>query len=223
VTRAIEVRALRHAFRGPAGEVVVLDGVDLDVEVGERVAVIGRSGSGKSTLLALLGGLDQVQSGEVTVAGCSLAGMGGNDLARFRSSSIGFVFQHFGLLDALTARENVEMAAALAGVPLGERRRRADELLDRVELTERRHHRPAALSGGERQRVAIARALVNRPSVLLADEPTGNLDDVSAQVVGDLLADLAGSRDAAVVVVTHDVALARSAERQLHLRAGTLE
>ncbi|MEP7104504.1 MAG: ABC transporter ATP-binding protein, partial [Chloroflexota bacterium] len=172
----IEVRALAHRYRGPAGEIPVLGGLDLDVEPGSFVALVGASGAGKTTLLAILGGLEPVQSGRVVVGGQDLATLGSAGLARHRRRTVGFVFQHFGLMEALTARENVELALTFAGAPRRTRRGRALELLDDVGLAGRADHLPGRLSGGEQQRVGIARALANRRPLLLADEPTGNLD-----------------------------------------------
>ena len=174
---SIVVEGLGHRYASRSDTVTVLDGLDLVVDGGAHVALTGASGSGKSTLLCVLGGLESPQVGSVTVAGHDLAGLDREALARFRRDTVGFVFQHFGLLDALTASENIELACALAGVGVAERRRRAAELLAAVGLEPRGGHRPLELSGGERQRVAIARALANRPRLVLADEPTGNLDE----------------------------------------------
>src|SRR5262245_17639610 len=172
---AISVRGLTHRYPAPEGTLAVLEGVDLDVPAGGYVTVTGPSGAGKSTLLSVLGGLEVLQEGSASVGDVDLAGLAGDQLAAYRRTTVGFVFQHFGLLEALTAAENVELAAGLAGVAPGARRRRAAELLDAVGLAGRARHQPLQLSGGERQRVAIARALANRPRLLLADEPTGNL------------------------------------------------
>ncbi|HEV3225492.1 MAG TPA: ABC transporter ATP-binding protein, partial [Acidimicrobiales bacterium] len=173
---AIQVHGLAHRFTTSAAPLTILDNLHLDVEPGDHVALVGPSGAGKSTLLALLGGLEPPQSGAVIVDGQDLATLSGDGLAEFRRRTVGFVFQHFGLLDTLTAAENIELAAMLDGAGRRHRRRRALELLDAVGLAERATHQPGQLSGGERQRVAIARALANRPRLLLADEPTGNLD-----------------------------------------------
>jgi len=183
---------------------------------------VGPSGSGKSTLLALLGGLDRPQDGHVSVAGQDLSFLGRDDLARFRARMIGFVFQHFGLLESLTAVENVELAATLTGAPSRVRRRRAHDLLEAVGLADRAEHAPGRLSGGERQRVAIARALMNGPRLVLADEPTGNLDASSAGVVIDLLVATATSAGGALVIVTHDPPTAARADRILQLHDGRL-
>lgn len=217
---AILVEGLSHSFDTAQGPLTVLDGIDLQVAATEHVAVVGRSGSGKSTLLSLLGGLETPQEGRVDVLGHPLGELGRDELARFRASEVGFVFQHFGLLDTLTALENVELACAVAGGARRGRRARAEALLAQVGLLPRRDHRPLALSGGERQRVAIARALVNEPRLVLADEPTGNLDDEAAATVADLLASLPSTSGATVVVVTHDHALADRADRVVRMRGG---
>jgi putative ABC transport system ATP-binding protein len=217
---AVDARGLTHSYATPGGELTVLDGLSLEVETGDHIAVMGRSGSGKSTLLALLGGLAKPQAGTLRVQGHDLAELAGDDLAAFRRDEIGFVFQHFGLLDTLTAAENVELACSLAGVRAGARRIRSSELLEAVGLAARGRHRPHQLSGGERQRVAIARALANEPRLVLADEPTGNLDDEAAAMVAELLASLPAERGVTVITVTHDVVLAGSAARRVHLDRG---
>jgi len=194
----------------------------MELEPGGYAAVTGVSGAGKSTLLAILGGLEPVQGGSVLVAGEDVARLRGSDLARFRRERIGFVFQDFGLLTMLTARENVEVALALAGVPRRDRRDHADRLLAEVGLADRASHRPARLSGGELQRVAMARALANNPRVILADEPTGNLDEGSAGRVMDLLERLRQERGCTLVVVTHNPELAARADRRLRLSRGQL-
>ena len=202
----------------------MLRDVSLDVGEGEYISLVGPSGSGKTTLLSLLGGLERPQQGEVLVSGRDLMTLSGNDLADFRRGIVGFVFQHFGLLEALTASENVELALTLAGVKhLKGRRARANHLLERVGLAGRSEHRPSQLSGGERQRVAIARAIANTPQLLLADEPTGDLDDDTAAAVGDLLEQLRREDGSTLLVVTHQRQLASRAERHLTLSAGTLQ
>ena len=219
---AISVSGLSHRYDGPAGPVPVLDGVDLEVAPGEHVALAGRSGAGKTTLLSLLGGLDRVRDGRLEVGGRYLRRLDRDGLAAYRRETVGFVFQHFGLLDALTAQENVELALSLAGRPATPRRVRAGELLAAVGVEHRAGHRPAALSGGERQRVAIARALANRPRLLLADEPTGNLDPASAATILDVLAGLPAETGCTLVVVTHNPEVAARADRRLVLAAGRL-
>jgi putative ABC transport system ATP-binding protein len=202
----------------------VLRDVSLDIAEGEYVSLVGPSGSGKTTLLSLLGGLERPQQGHVVVGGRDLTTLSGDALADFRRGIVGFVFQHFGLLETLTARENVELALTLAGVKrLEGRRREATRLLERVGLAGRSDHRPSQLSGGERQRVAIARAIANTPRLLLADEPTGDLDDDTAAVVGDLLEQLRREDGSTLLVVTHQRQLAARAERHLALSACGME
>jgi putative ABC transport system ATP-binding protein len=219
---AVTVRGLRHAYPTARGRLTVLDGLDLDVDAGAYVALAGPSGSGKSTLLAVLGGLERPQAGIVEVGGRNLAALAGDGLAAHRRALVGFVFQHFGLVDTLTAAENVELACALAGLGRAGRRRRAAELLGSVGLDGRENHRPNQLSGGERQRVAIARALANRPRLILADEPTGNLDAASGLRVIELLEAARAERGCTLLIVTHDRSIAARAERRLALGGGRL-
>jgi putative ABC transport system ATP-binding protein len=219
---AIVVRALVHGYVTPRGHLPVLDGVSFDLPEGGYVAVSGSSGAGKTTLLAILGGLERPDRGDVTVGGRDVGRLAGDALAEYRRSTVGFVFQHFGLLDTLTAAENVELACTLAGMTPSRRRARAAELLAAVGLSDRSRHRPAALSGGERQRVAIARAMANQPRLLLADEPTGNLDDESAERVIDLLEALRAEHGCTLVVVTHNQTLAARADRRFLLDRGSL-
>jgi putative ABC transport system ATP-binding protein len=199
-----------------------LDGVHLRVEHGELVAVMGPSGSGKSTLLNIVGALDRPTEGDVRLAGRPVAGLGDKQLSRLRAESIGFVFQQFHLLDGLDAVDNVATALLYRNVPPADRRRRAVRALEQVGLGRRLHHRPPQLSGGERQRVAIARAIVGQPTVVLADEPTGNLDSRTGRDVIDLVHALhaAGST---IVVITHDAAIAASMPRVVELRDGRIE
>ncbi len=216
----VSVSGLRHAYRSPTGPLPILDGVGFEVAPGGYCVLMGPSGSGKSTLLGLVGGLDRVQSGSVRVGSADLSSLAGDALAAYRRETVGFVFQHFGLLDSLTAAENVELACALAGVPAAARRTHAADLLAAVGLGDRTRHRPSHLSGGERQRVAMARALANGPSLLLADEPTGNLDEGSAEAVIRLLESFHDDRGCTLLVVTHNRALARRAAQRLRLVAG---
>jgi len=216
----ITLRGLRHTYRTSEGPLTVLGGLDLDVPDGGYAAVTGPSGAGKTTLLALLGGLEKPQDGRVEVGGQDLTGLGGDQLAAYRRSTVGFVFQHFGLLETLTASQNVELAGTLSGASPTDRRARAADLLAAVGLGERAEHRPSRLSGGERQRVAIARALVNRPQLLLADEPTGNLDDDAAAMVIRLLETVRHDFGCTLVMVTHNRELAARAEQRVSLDRG---
>ncbi|HEY8472572.1 MAG TPA: ABC transporter ATP-binding protein [Natronosporangium sp.] len=203
------------------GLVRALDGVDLQVAPGETVAVMGPSGSGKSTLLHLLGGLDRPSAGEVWLGGRRIDGLSERALSRLRRQHIGFVFQSFHLLEELTAAENVELPALLAGQSPRTARRRAVELLERVGLADRAGHLPSELSGGQRQRVAIARALSNQPLVVLADEPTGNLDSAATVEVLRLLDHLRAAGQT-FVIVTHDARVGATADRLLTMRDGVL-
>jgi putative ABC transport system ATP-binding protein len=199
-----------------------LRGVSLEIQPGEYVVIAGPSGSGKSTLLQLLGGIDTPSSGTVEILGTVLQSLSDRDLTRLRLTRLGFIFQRFHLLPVLTAQENVELPMAEAGVPREDRRARAGELLSYVGLAHRARHRATQLSGGEMQRVAIARALANRPALLLADEPTGELDAGTGQEILDLFRRL--NRDGAtLVVVTHDDHLAQQADRVIHMLDGKVE
>jgi predicted ABC-type transport system involved in lysophospholipase L1 biosynthesis ATPase subunit len=205
------------------GSVSVLRGVTLDIAAGERVAVLGKSGSGKSTLLHLLGGLDVPTAGQVVVAGRDLGQISRNERAEFRMSTVGIIFQAFHLVPTRSAVENVELPMIFSAVPVRDRRRQAVSALAAVGLGDRLTHRPAELSGGERQRVAIARALVNRPQLLLADEPTGNLDTATgADVMAEIFRQVK-TLGASLVLVTHDEELAaRSSDRVLHVQDGVV-
>ena len=215
----LRARGLRKEYGKGEGLVRAVDGVDLDVAAGETVAVMGPSGCGKSTLLHLLGGLDRPSGGELWLNGQRTDRMSERALARMRRDDVGFVFQAFHLMDELTARENVELPALLAGAAPRQARRRAIELLGQVGLGERADHLPSALSGGQRQRVAIARALANEPLVVLADEPTGNLDSASALDVLRLF-DVLHSSGMTLVIVTHDNRVASGADRVISMGDG---
>jgi len=221
MTAIVEVRDLVREYRMGEERVPALRGVSFTVEQSEYVAIVGPSGCGKSTLLNLLGVIDRPTSGTVHIAGERVDQLGDARATEFRLRRIGFVFQRFYLLQALSARENVELPLAEAGMSSGERRTRALELLEYVGLGRRERHRPSQLSGGEQQRVAIARALANRPALLLADEPTGELDARTGAEMIALFERL--NRDGTtVVVVTHDEELARAAKRVIHMRDGTI-
>ena len=215
----LRARGLRKHYGTGEGLVRAVDDADLDVVPGETVAVMGPSGCGKSTLLHLLGGLDRPSGGEVWLGGRRIDRLGEKGLARMRRSAVGFVFQAFHLMDELTVVENVELSALVAGVPARAARRRATELLDRVGLADRAGFLPAALSGGQRQRVAVARALTNEPLVVLADEPTGNLDSAATLDVLRLFETLHEAGQT-LVIVTHDERIAASADRLILMRDG---
>jgi len=221
---AVEAAGVERDFQGADGRTIrVLRGVDLRLERGETVAIVGPSGSGKSTLLHILGGLDLPTAGRVELRGRDLADLDDLELARIRNRYVGFVFQFHHLLRDFSALENVMMPQLIAGVSRADARSRALELLDQVGLADRSGHVPAKLSGGEQQRVAAARALVNEPPLLLADEPSGNLDLDTSEVLHDVLFELVRNHGTAMVVVTHNSALAARTDRILRLTAGVLE
>jgi len=217
-----ELRAVRKSFHRGGQEVRALEDTDLTVGDGEFVAIQGPTGQGKSTLLLMLGGLDRPTAGQVLWNGKDLATMAERDLAELRASTFGFVFQTFNLIPTLTALENVETALVPLGVPPRERKRRAVKALNELGLEDRLLHLPSELSGGQQQRVAIARALVKDPKVLLADEPTGNLDEETRDEIVSLLESLWRTRLLTVVIVTHDSTVARRAERILVMKRGRL-
>jgi putative ABC transport system ATP-binding protein len=218
--RAID---LGKVYGRPPTEIRVLEGVSLAIQAGERVAILGKSGSGKSTLLNLIGGLDVPTAGSIEIGGRDLASMTPNERAHYRLSTVGMIFQAFHLIASRTALENVELPMYFAGRPGAERRRAARQALAGVGLADRLTHRPSELSGGERQRVAIARALVNRPAILIADEPTGNLDSVTGSEVVELLTKHVEATAATLLLVTHDEELAeRVTHRILRMHDGKL-
>ena len=220
MTAAIEIRRLTH--RLPSGDrlLTILDHLDLEIEAGQSVAILGPSGSGKSTLLALMAGLDRPTEGEILLEGEPIHDLSEDRLARLRRRKVGFVFQNFQLLANQTGRENILLPLELAGDPApGER---ADQLLAQVGLSERGHHYPVQLSGGEQQRIALARAFATRPRILLADEPTGNLDSATGEKILALLSDLQRQCGTTLVLVTHDASVARLAQRAVHLRDGRI-
>ncbi len=219
-TPLVRLTDVRKEYHLEGKMLPVLRGVSLSVEPGEIVAITGRSGAGKSTLLQVMGGLDDATSGEVEVAGDRLDRMSAADLARFRNRTIGFVFQFHHLLPEFTAEENVAMPLIIRGVGMKESRRAAAELLEQIGLADRAEHKPAELSGGEQQRVAVARALVGKPRLVLADEPSGNLDAATGEILHDLLWRLSREEDRAFVVVTHNRTLADRADRVLALQEG---
>jgi putative ABC transport system ATP-binding protein len=219
--RVIELDRVTKVYRTGSISVAALRGVSLTIDEGEYVAVIGPSGSGKSTLMHILGCLDIPTAGEYHLAGEDVSHMSETALAEVRNRRIGFVFQQFNLLASMTAWQNVELPLIYAGVPRAERKERAMEALARVGLSGRVHHRPGELSGGQQQRVAVARALVTEPDLILADEPTGNLDSVSAADVLRLMSELHGS-GRTLVLITHDVEVASAANRVVGIRDGLL-
>jgi len=223
VSFILETRKVRKAFGEGEAQVEALRGVDLRVTSGEMVAIMGRSGSGKSTLLTLLGGVDTPTSGQVLLEGHDLAGMTDTQRTLIRRQRIGFIFQQFNLLPIMTAEENVALPLELDGVPLSEARARARKKLELVGMEGRREHIPGKLSGGEQQRVAIARALVIEPAILLADEPTGNLDSVNGQRVTSLLRGLVDQHGQTIIMVTHDSSVAAQADRIILLADGLVE
>ncbi len=218
----IECRGLKRSFREAGGELTVLEGVDLTVMPGERVAIVGASGSGKTTLLQLLGGLDAPSGGEISICGRAMHRLGDGERGRLRNAAIGFVYQFHHLLPEFTAQENVAMPLLIRRVERASALESARELLARVGLAERTHHKPGELSGGERQRAAVARALITRPRVVLADEPTGNLDGHTGEHVLDQMLALNREYGTSLVIVTHDLAIAARMDRQLELKDGRL-
>ena len=216
----VETRDLVREFAMGTGVVHAVDGVSMRVARGELVAVVGRSGSGKTTLLSLIGALDKPTSGSVRVSGEPVSEMSERELVRFRRRAIGFIFQAFGLLPILSAAENVEIPLRLVATEPRQRTDRVAELLELVGLDERAHHRPYELSGGEQQRVAIARALANRPDLLLADEPTGQLDSQTGHGIMVLVRNIVRGEGTTAIVATHDPALIKLADRVIELRDG---
>lgn len=214
----IELQKITKTVRSGAEDLTILSDVSIAIPSGQFVALTGASGSGKSTLLGLIAGLDSPSSGSITVDGEEITSMGEDGLARIRSEKIGFVFQSFHLIPSLTAFENVLIPMEILGTAGA--RARAAELLESVGLTERGHHYPSELSGGEQQRVAIARAFANEPKILLADEPTGNLDSRNGEHIFELMEQLHTQRGITLVMVTHDAGLAARAQRQIVLKDG---
>lgn len=220
ILEAVSIRKVFDLAKNNKGGLEVLKGIDLNVREGEILAVVGASGAGKSTLLHILGALDRPTAGEVRFEGKNIFAMNEKELARFRNQNIGFVFQFHHLLPEFTALENVAMPAMIEGKRLEITQERAGVLLKEVGLGDRLDHKPSELSGGEQQRVAVARALMNQPKVILADEPTGNLDTANGQMLHDLLWNLSKSRRQALVIVTHNTLLASRADRVIRIVDG---
>ena len=218
----LEARAIRKSYIVGTTTLPVLRDLDLVVEKGEMVAVVGASGVGKSTLLHALGGLDRIDHGTIVVGGVELTGLSDAEIVAFRNRQVGFVFQFHHLLPEFTALENVEMPMRIARTPIALARPRASELLHRVGLTERVTHRPGMLSGGEQQRVAVARALIMQPAILLADEPTGDLDEQTAGALHGLLREMHAAYGLTSVIATHNPRLAAACDRILRLESGKL-
>jgi len=221
VAEIIKVENVKKIYRMGDNEVRALDGVSLVVEEGEFLIVMGPSGSGKTTLLHLMGCLDKPTEGEIYIASTPVSKLNDSQLAKIRNKMVGFVFQQFNLLPRLTALENVELPMIYAGVPKSARQKKAKELLELVGLGDRLHHRPTQLSGGQMQRVAIARALANDPMVLLADEPTGNLDSKSGEEILKIFSEL-NERGQTIIIVTHDPEVAKHAGRIVRMRDGKI-
>lgn len=213
----VSAHQLTKTYKSVAKTVTALDSVSLEIEQADRVALVGRSGSGKTTLLNLLAGLDRPTSGKLEVAGNQLSNLSERELATYRSTDIGVIFQSFQLIQNRTALQNVELPLIFQAVPKNERWERAAAVLGQVGLSSREHHRPSELSGGEQQRVAIARAIVHRPRLLLADEPTGNLDTTTARQIMELMLDVVKNSEAALVLITHDLQLAQQCGQRIFL------
>jgi len=218
----IETQNLKKRYQMGKLDVSALNGVNLRVEAGEFMSIMGPSGSGKTTLLNLIGALDRPSEGNVFIKGTDIARLSDDELADLRNREIGFVFQFFNLMARMSALKNVEMPMAFAGVPQEKRKRRATELLEKVGLGDRLDHRPTELSGGEQQRVAIARALVNEPSVVLCDEPTGNVDTETGKEIIEVLRELNKEQRQTFVIVTHDPLVAGSVDRIAHMQDGLI-
>jgi putative ABC transport system ATP-binding protein len=219
----LQTQGLKKQFGEGEAAVEAVKGINLQVQTGEFVAIMGRSGSGKSTLLAMLGGVDVPTSGAVLIEGKNMSLMSDDDRTLMRRRRIGFIFQSFNLLPILTAEENVSLPLELDGISAAEARARAAQALEQVGMTSRRHHVPSKMSGGEQQRVAIARALAIEPALLLADEPTGNLDSANSKRITGLLRDLVDTRKQTIVMVTHDATVAALADRVVHVVDGLID
>ena len=218
----IQAQGIVKSYQVGGSRLTILRGLDLEIEAGEMVAIVGASGVGKSTLLHILGGLDRADEGTIVVGDAQVSTMADQDVVAFRNRSIGFVFQFHHLLPEFSAAENAEMPMRIARLPVAEAKKRAADLLQRVGLGDRLSHRPGMLSGGEQQRVAVARALIMRPSVLLADEPTGDLDEQTADTLHALLKEMHRAYGLTSVIATHNLRLAAACDRTLRLEGGRL-
>ncbi|HLZ14471.1 MAG TPA: ABC transporter ATP-binding protein [Candidatus Saccharimonadales bacterium] len=220
----LQVKNLTRMFQSGDNTVTAVHNVSFEIAEGKFASVIGRSGSGKSTLLSLLGALDKPTSGDITVGGKSLSSLHGHNLTTYRCRTIGFVFQNYNLIPNLTAIENVMLPMEFSGRPAAERKKRAIQLLEQVGLEgDKQLRKPGRLSGGEQQRVAIARALANRPKLILADEPTGNLDEQTGKMIFDLLHHISRSEHTTIIVVTHDLSIAGRTDMTFRLQDGELD
>jgi putative ABC transport system ATP-binding protein len=217
----IDIREIYKIYNRGENEVHALDGIDLQIAPGEFVAIVGQSGSGKSTLMNMIGCLDTPTSGTYFLSGQAVSELNENQLARIRNREIGFVFQGFNLIAGLDAQENVELPLTYRGIPKQERRRLSTEALERVGLSDRMHHRPSQMSGGQQQRVAIARAIAAKPPIILADEPTGNLDSKSGTAIMKILNELYGEGKT-IVLITHDNSVAQTAKRTVRIQDGKI-
>ncbi len=221
-TPCIRIRNLVKSFPAGASRLEVLKGLDLDIALGAFAVITGSSGSGKSTLLHIIGGLDSIDSGEVVCCGVPIGSMQESRLPSYRKEHVGFIFQNHYLIDDLTVQENLVLPGLMNGLEKELIRRRADGLIERVGLADRREHHPQQLSGGERQRAAVARAFMNDPSMILADEPTGNLDEHNTEIVMQMLTEIVQEKEKTLVLVTHDMDLAATGEEIYKLSEGVL-
>ena len=223
MSNILTIKNLEKVYKTDSEELTVLKNLNLTVEEGSNLVIVGESGSGKSTLLNIIAGIDSATSGSVNVGGCEVTSLSENKMAEYRSTFIGLIFQFHHLLKDFTALENVYMPSLIAGLSKKEAVERAEALLNDVGVFERKDHLPSQLSGGERQRVACARALINNPSLILADEPTGNLDPANAEKIGQLLFSLSDKYKKTLILVTHDMRLAQKAEKELRIVEGHLK
>jgi ABC-type lipoprotein export system ATPase subunit len=219
----MEIERLNHSYSMGNSSLSVLKDINLSIKSGEFVAIVGKSGSGKSTLLQLMAGFMKPEKGKINILGTNITGLNENEMAIFRQKNMGFVFQSYNLIPTMTAIENVELPLELAGENRQKRRKRAAEVLETIGLAHREHHYPTELSGGEQQRIAIGRAIVSKPKIILADEPTGNLDsETETQIIKQLI-DINKSLKTTLIVVTHDHEIAQSADRIINIKDGRIE